>query len=139
MSKESESPLPGGPSAADPAPYQPKSTTSVSSGTVTTTTLPPDLQTLLRRLESDPTVVKQNIIEEAQHPIAVTVAELRLAINANPTHIKAQEFSQGIAGLPGARTVYIEQPDLQALIHNRQVVTRITTFNGVSRKVKTVE
>lgn len=133
------SPQPGGPSvASDATPTSPKSSTSVSVGTVTTTTLPPDLQALMNRLASDPAARKQIIIEESNNLVGVTVAEIRSAIANNPGHIKAREFAQGIAGLVGSKTVYVEQPDIHALVHNLEVVLRTETFNGVTRRIKSV-
>lgn len=95
----------------------------------TTTTFPPDVQELLRRMQ-DGSQEKQFITEHHIQIVALTVAELKQAIAHNPTHPLAGDFANAIANLPDTYEINVEQPTLQALIHNRPLITRKEVIDG---------
>lgn len=74
--------------------------------------------------------------------ISVTLDELRSACQANPDHPKARDFMDAIRKAPPGKDVLIERIDLQALLDNKDVQTKVTVEDGdadgrlkVARKV----
>lgn len=103
-----------------------------------TTTMAPQLQSLMNRLSSGTRVV-QNIMEVSSHVVEVTVAEILAAVAANPAHPVAEVFANAVRGLPGSHKVYVEQPDIHALITNGTVVINDSkTADGVATRTKYV-
>lgn len=79
-------------------------------------------QKLMRQLDGDG---QAEIIQvEVGRYIAVTVADLRDACDANPRHPSARVFVRSLGDYPDGHKMLVDRVDLEALIKNRHV-TRV--------------
>lgn len=101
--------------------------------------LSPAAQALLKRLETGENEKPQAIIEHQCQLVEVTAEELREAIQANPDHPHASIYASAISNAGPAKFLYVEQPDLQALLTNRKVRITDVTEGGVTRRYKYVD
>ena len=88
----------------------------------TTTTLDPVLSGLMAKLESGQPHQKMHMKHRTSQVIGVTVQELRSAAARYPSNPKAQEFLQATMGMKADQEVFVDQPDIQALVQNARVV-----------------
>lgn len=74
-----------------------------------------------------------NMESHSANVVEVTVAELKQAVAYNPGHEIATVFATAIAAHKDHEKVYVEQPDLQALLQNRKVKSVVRTMDDGSR------
>ena len=140
--------MPNTPDSVDPSDTTP---TTVDPGQVTTaapvastdqpgTTPDPALGELLSRLSTGDEVDPDNkMAQSSVQVVEISVQELKQAISKNPNHPVAQVFSGAIRNIKDHEKVYIEQPDLQGLIQDREVITRFTTVGGKKTRTKFIK
>jgi predicted nucleic acid-binding protein len=56
--------------------------------------------------------------------VQLTCGELRAACKKRPGHDLALHFMKSLGNMPDSLQINIEQPDLEALLHNRRMVIR---------------
>lgn len=59
--------------------------------------------------------------------IAVTVGEIKAALEVQPNHPAAKAFTKAIRGYGDDHRLYVEKADLQGLLDNREVVVNRST------------
>lgn len=97
------------------------------------------LNDLIKRLdEGQSTPAEQAMVQHDVQVVGVTAGELRAAAQARPGHALASHFVNAVKGMPDEYTVYVEQPDLQALLQNRQSVIRYQMRAGVMYRTKEI-
>lgn len=66
--------------------------------------------------------------------VRITAGELRAACDANPRHPLSTLKRQSVADFPDGQVVYVEQPDLLAILDDARVV-RTETIRGKTRVI----
>jgi hypothetical protein len=107
---------------------------------VTVKSTDPVLQGLLDRLAQESTDTDSvSPLEIHKMPCTeVTVAELKAAIAANPSHSVAPDWAKGIKNLPDTYKVNVHTADLQAILTGKSVIRQTNIVNGETVVTKTL-